>query len=386
MTIKENLAIINQWDERYDDVKGVCVHSTWGTYQGSIQWFKNPKAQGSANYIVSKDGEISMCVPEEHTAWAQGNVTISKDKAPKIISDNWGKNPNFFLISCEMEDRRDKNWNYPSIQYQAVVELTADVCKRYKIPISRDYIVMHKEIDPLNRTDPVGQWNHDKFIEDIRLMADTIMEPQPVYAWDGAVTIRDNIHSLYVRSGPARIYNLDGSKILYPGNIVNVVEFVEGENIAYTLNGKVVESKYWWKSKLGHYFWAGGTVEQPGLKKDDDVLKSLQKEVNKMTPEEKTAKVAEFEATKIKLEARKKELEDALEVNKTDFDVYEAEFVEFNSQPVVEVPVEEVEDDPVVEEVDATEETEESPIVDEPSLKEKFDAIVEEFKEKVAGL
>jgi hypothetical protein len=243
---------------------------------------------------------------------------------------------------------------------------------------------MHKEIDPINRTDPVGQWNHDKFVQDVRLMAEKILKPQPEYGWDGVVTVREDIHSLFVRSGPARMYPQAGSKILYPGNKVSVVEFVEGENVAVTVNGSVIQTPYWWKSSLGHYFWAGGTVEQPGLKKNDDILLNLQKEVNNMTPEEKASKLAEFEARRVSLEARKKELEDAMEVNKTDFAVFEAELGAFDSEPVVEVPVEtpaepEVVAEPVVEApVEPVVEAPEAPAEVEDS---KFEEMFAEFKE-----
>lgn len=391
MTIKDNLTVINQWPERYGYKVIACViHSTWGSYNGSVSWFKNPAAKASSHYVISKDGEISLCVQESAAAWHAGVVTTTKENAPKVIKDNWGTNPNLISIGIECEDRRNKNWNYPTIQYQAVVELTADICKRNNIPISRDYIILHREIDPINRSDPVGQWNHDKFIQDVRLMAEKIMSPQPVYAWEGWVTIRPDIHSVFIRSGPARIYPQAGSKMLYPGDKVEVVEFVEGEKVAYTLDGKIVESPYWWKSKLGHYFWAGGTVEQPGLKKNDEIL-NLQKEVNKMTQEEKTVKLAEFEARKALLDARKLELDEAYKANDAALEAFDAEFSAFNSEPVVEVPVEpvaEVVAEPVaevVEEVKVEEVPSEvvEPVAEESKFEEMFAAFKEWMKSRV---
>lgn len=349
MTIRDNLTIINQWEGRHGhNIKACVIHSTAGSYQGSINWFKNPKAMVSAHYVVSTDGEISKCVQEKNAAWHAGLTDRewaylkSTGKVPKVIQENWLVNPNFISIGVEITDNNNRNWHYPLIQYQAVVELTADICKRNNIPISRDYVVMHKTINPLNKIDPIGQWKHDKFIQDVRLTAEKILSPQPVYAWEGTVTVRDDIHSLFVRSGPARIYPQAGSKILYPGDTVNVVEFVEGEKIASVIDGKVVESPYWWKSKLGHYFWAGGTVEQPGLKKNDDnLLINLGKEgVNNMTPEEKASKLVEFDARKASLDARRLELDEAYKVNEAALEVYDADLAVFNSVPVVEVPVE----------------------------------------------
>ena len=81
--IKRDITTINQWPTRYGyPIKGIVIHSMWGSYAGSIAWFKNPKAQASAHYVISVDGEISLCVPEENTAWHAGVLTVMKEKAP----------------------------------------------------------------------------------------------------------------------------------------------------------------------------------------------------------------------------------------------------------------------------------------------------------------
>lgn len=392
MTIKDNLLIIDgepvkQWVGRFGyPIQGIIIHSTAGSYGGTLAWFKNmkdPKARVSAHFVVSDSGEISKCVVEENAAWHAGltdeswNYLKKKGNIPKLIQDNWSINPNFYSIGTEVVDNGKKNWNYPTIQWEAVVELTAFLCKKHNIPISRDYILMHKEVDPLNKRDPHGAWNHDKFIQDVRLMADKILSPQPVYVHEGWVTVRDEIHSLFVRSGPARMYPQAGCKILYPGNKVEVTEFVEGEKIAYTVEGKLIESCYWWKSKLGHYFWAGGTLEQPGLKSNDAIL-NLKEEVNKdMTPEENAAKVAEFQARKVALEARRAELDEAYKVNEADFEAYNKDYEAFIATPVVEVPQE----TPAEVPAEAVAEVPVEPVVAEVAVEESDESMFAKFKE-----
>ena len=80
LSIKENLTVINQWFGRGNyTVEGVVIHSMFGSYSGSIQWFKNPNAKASAHYCIRSDGEITLTVREQDTAWHAGVITVSKE-------------------------------------------------------------------------------------------------------------------------------------------------------------------------------------------------------------------------------------------------------------------------------------------------------------------
>lgn len=269
MNIKENITTINQFHERYGHkVEGIVIHSMWGYYQGSISWFKNPKAQASCHYCISKKGEVTMCVRETSSAWHAGNVTITKDKAPKLIQNKWGVNPNFFTIGVELEDERNKNYNYPEMQYWACVELCADVCRRYKLKPSRDNIIMHKELDPARRSDPVGSWNHNRFIEDVK----TILGESKVYEWVGEVKVVDWVDALNKRLSPTTKSPIVGTR--KRNEVFAVKSFEKGEDISYQ-DGKV-STKFWWKDKDGYYIWSGGTDLIPDLKSYPNLRKGVQ--------------------------------------------------------------------------------------------------------------
>jgi len=170
MDIKKNITTINQWHDRSGfNIKGIVMHSMAGSQNGSIQWFKNKNSKVSAHYCVGQDGDVVLTVEENSAAWHAGNVTANKDQAPKLLKDNWGINPNLITIGIEMEDKGKRNWEYPENQYSACVILVADICRRYNIPMDRDHVVMHREIDPFNKKDPLGNWNQDKFVEDARI-------------------------------------------------------------------------------------------------------------------------------------------------------------------------------------------------------------------------
>lgn len=368
LDIKKNITTINQWQGRGKyKVYGLIIHSTWGYYKGSIQWFKNPAAKCSSHYVVKEDGEITLCVIEENTAWHAGNVTVSKEKAPALIQEYWGVNPNIISIGVEVTDNKKRDWDYPTPQYLAVVNLVADICRRHKIVPTRDYLIMHKEIDPINRTDPVGKWDHDKFVLDVSKILKFDKPCLTEVPFQATIHVRSDITGLNVRSGPTLISPKHGEvrDYLLPGETLNVVGYVHGELV----NGE----DRWWKSEYGNYIWSGGTVEKP----EANQVKNFDEKVgdNNMsfsTQELKDAYIAELKAK-----------------YETDLAAAEAEVVE---APVAEPAEVEVQPEPVIENVtpEANEVVvEEVPVeepVAEPSLMDKFNALVEEFRVKVSGL
>ena len=360
--IKQDITTINQWPTRYGfAVKGIVIHSMWGTYKGSIEWFKNPKAVASAHYVISAEGEISLCVPEEHAAWHAGVITVAKEDAPQFLQDNWGTNLNLISIGCELEDRRNKNYNYPAAEYEACIMLVSDICIRHSIPVDRGHIIMHEESDPINRSDPVGNWNHDKFIQDVLKQIKFgnqeeggVQESNKrFYPIDPLkkVTVYAESDGAYVRSEPLRrsvkktkllppFYemvqtNLSGSKFISPGNSFKVKGFIEGEDIN--------SNNLWWVSEYGNYVWSGATVDKPDITNyPDTIVDKISEGLNKMTQSEKETKVAEL---KLRVEELQKYVTEA------QADLTTAESTEV-VEPIVEVPVEEVVVTPEVETVE----------------------------------
>jgi hypothetical protein len=196
-------------------------------------------------------------------------------------------------------------------------------------------------------------------------------ENKPVHKWQGTVTV--TVPTLYVRSAPARIYQLAGSKEIHKGNVIKVDGYIEGENI----NGNNI----WFRSIYGNYFWSGGT--------DKAGFRVPQADTQSITREEIELKNQEFEGKKAHLEAKQRELE-------AEFDTYKAEFEQFVADSVIpeEAPVETIveevaEEAPaVVEEVveeAVAEEVEEQPVVDDEVKQElsKLAAMIEELRAKL---
>ena len=48
----------------------VVIHTTQGSYAGTISWFKNPSAKVSSHYVVrSSDGQVTQMVDDQDIAW-----------------------------------------------------------------------------------------------------------------------------------------------------------------------------------------------------------------------------------------------------------------------------------------------------------------------------
>jgi N-acetyl-anhydromuramyl-L-alanine amidase AmpD len=56
------------------DIGYVVVHTTQGSYSGTISWFQNSSASVSAHYVVrSSDGQVTQMVLEEDVGWHAGS-------------------------------------------------------------------------------------------------------------------------------------------------------------------------------------------------------------------------------------------------------------------------------------------------------------------------
>src|SRR5262249_23950243 len=88
------------------------------------------------------DGGIAQFVEEQDTALHTRSV--SNPTTPLVIDDR----PALYTIGIEFEDRADpEGIDRPASQYQAGGWLIGDVAWRWGIPLDRDHVVAHREID-----------------------------------------------------------------------------------------------------------------------------------------------------------------------------------------------------------------------------------------------
>lgn len=139
----------------------LVIHAMIGSYAGSIQWFKNYKAQVSAHYCVSKTGQVTQMVKDEDTAWHVANANPFSIGI-ELEDLSWGISPTGkkFEKTC----MNDPSW-YTLSELDTTAELAAELCTKHQIPVGN--IIGHN--DPIlkryknNHSDPGPYFPMDKF-------------------------------------------------------------------------------------------------------------------------------------------------------------------------------------------------------------------------------
>jgi hypothetical protein len=148
----------NYTDDNRSSVSKVVIHTTQGSYSGTVSWFQNSSASASAHYVVrSSDGEITQMVQEEDIAWHAGH---------------WDTNKASVGIEHEGYVEDPGRW-YTDAMYRASAELTRDICDRYGIPKDRAHVIGHNEVPGCSspggggsscHTDPGSGWDWNYYM------------------------------------------------------------------------------------------------------------------------------------------------------------------------------------------------------------------------------
>ena len=121
----------------------IVLHTTVGTWAGTIDWFSRAESRVSAHYLVGLDGRVAQFVDEECAARHAGRVL---EPTSKLVVERGG-NPNLYAIGIEFEDGgRPFDAVRPPEQYEAGAQLVAAAASRWGIPLDRDHVIGHSEI------------------------------------------------------------------------------------------------------------------------------------------------------------------------------------------------------------------------------------------------
>lgn len=153
-------------------VDRVVIHTTEGSYDGAISWFRsaNNPYQTSAHYVIrSSDGEITQMVREQDTAYH---------------ARDW----NSRAIGIEHEAISANAAWFTEEMYRSSARLVRGICDRWGIPIDRQHIVGHVEVPGNDHTDPGPHWDWGYFMALVQGPVDGSAPPPPnnsVDACDG---------------------------------------------------------------------------------------------------------------------------------------------------------------------------------------------------------
>lgn len=126
----------------------ICLHIMSGSLAGTDSWFATTTSQVSSHYGVGLNGEIHQYVDESNTAWTQG-LKVPPINRPTFKLYKEASNPNNYCISIEHEGQDLSK--APIEQLNASVELIKAIAGRYGIPIDRDHVIGHYEVDPVRK-------------------------------------------------------------------------------------------------------------------------------------------------------------------------------------------------------------------------------------------
>jgi N-acetyl-anhydromuramyl-L-alanine amidase AmpD/TusA-related sulfurtransferase len=168
----------------------IVCHITEGSFAGAVSWLCNPASQASAHFVVAKDGRVAQLVDIKDGSWCNG-TSVDLAKSPKT---HYSKstlrtvrerktNANYYTISIEHEGFwKDGKGKLTDVQKKATIELIKHIRSEVKrifgtdIPMNREHIVGHYEINPITKPNCPGV--NFQFEEIIRA-AGGIAAPKP---------------------------------------------------------------------------------------------------------------------------------------------------------------------------------------------------------------
>ncbi len=143
-------------------IREAVIHTTQGSYAGSISWLRNPASQASAHYVVrSSDGQITQLVRESDKAWH-------------------ARSHNPYSLGIEHEGFVDNSSWYTTAMYNASAGIVRMFCARYsqitcssayKGASSSGHLVLpdsvdikgHQHLSDNDHNDPGIYWNWSRY-------------------------------------------------------------------------------------------------------------------------------------------------------------------------------------------------------------------------------
>jgi N-acetyl-anhydromuramyl-L-alanine amidase AmpD len=141
-------------------ITAVVVHYTGSlSIDGTLAWFRAPSAEVSAHYVVGRDGRLVQMVKLEDVAWHAGRDACMRPDLPKTDPR---REPGVNSRSIGIELVGTEHDGFTEAQYVALCDLVAMLVKRYPA-ITPERVVGHSQVLPLEKTDPEGPHNANRF-------------------------------------------------------------------------------------------------------------------------------------------------------------------------------------------------------------------------------
>jgi N-acetyl-anhydromuramyl-L-alanine amidase AmpD len=143
----------------------LVIHVAEGGWASTYDWFRNPHAEASANYVVSSTGRVAQMVPDRDIAWHAGN---------------WAYNESSVGIEHAGFTNRTR---FPDAEYRGSAKLAGWLARTFLIAPDRSHVIGHSQVpDPFHRgewggadhhTDPGRTWDWPRYMAYLRMYAGT---------------------------------------------------------------------------------------------------------------------------------------------------------------------------------------------------------------------
>ena len=127
---------------------GVQIHKTLGLMPWTLKWLQNPKANASANYLITRKGEIHELVPVNKRAWSAGRIYKPSERARKIMKRYaWGSyvKPGHYLVQIEFECLLTQTFTQK--EYSSAIQLFKSFDNKFNVPnfVNENSILEHQD-------------------------------------------------------------------------------------------------------------------------------------------------------------------------------------------------------------------------------------------------
>lgn len=201
--IEDRLLTVNSYSrsgEKQNNIEKIVVHWVGNAGSSAIanrNYFENlkdtHKTYASSHYVIGLNGEIIRCIPENEVAFHSGSYSMNR----KSIG----------IENCHPDWEGKFNEN----TYNSLVELCADICKRYNLDVNA--IIRHHDVTgkncPKYYVENEQEWN--KFKQDVanKIGQATIVEEKgseeiPMFVFKNGKTVEpiyaDSNHTVKIGS------------------------------------------------------------------------------------------------------------------------------------------------------------------------------------------
>ncbi|MFF8829955.1 N-acetylmuramoyl-L-alanine amidase [Streptomyces sp. NPDC015131] len=142
-----------RYADRPDDftIDRVVIHVVQGDFPTALKVFKDPGHGAATHYVVRKDGHVAQMIRELDVAFHAGNRAMNERS-----------------VGIEHEGFVDRPEDFTAAMYASSARLTAGICGRYGIPVDREHIIGHVEVEGTDHTDPGPHWDWDRYMKLVR--------------------------------------------------------------------------------------------------------------------------------------------------------------------------------------------------------------------------